>query len=148
MPRAVGGTLTLAKVKCQCPPAFSVLLRVGVASKLQQRWLSPRWSSDGLIMFSVAVLISFRRFTNTNAPLWEAHHHRLHLLVQLTYFTKHFNNIVKYCTCGDSYLLVVLFGRLVRLAHAAQGEREQTATTAASLKNSLQAAFQITSAAN
>lgn len=115
-------TLTLAKVKCQCPPAFSVLLRVGVASKLQERLLTPRWS---LIMFSLAVLISFRRFTNTNAPLWEAHHHRLHLLVQLTYFTKHFNNIVKYCPCGDSYLLVVLFGRLVRLAMLLRG-RERT----------------------
>lgn len=76
-------------------------------------------------MFSLAVLISFRRFTNTNAPLWEAHHHRLHLLVQLTYFTKHFNNIVKYCPCGDSYLLVVLFGRLVRLAMLLRGRENR-----------------------
>lgn len=45
-----GVTLTLAKVKCQCPPAFSVLLRVGVASNLQ---LTPRWS---LVVFAPTLM--------------------------------------------------------------------------------------------
>lgn len=51
-----GVTLTLAKVKCQCPPAFSVLLRVGVASKLQQRLLTPVGASSCFLLPFLSVL--------------------------------------------------------------------------------------------